>query len=376
MLRIQYTDPEISSLGIADITPYLKDTGWQLIKREPFFVFEGSKDDDNNPIQIVLPRGHDLDDIHRRIAETISLLSAIENRSPYEVIRSIKGLNKDIVFFKPKTNDIPLEKAASYIRKIRQFFNYGASVEAEPRKSFTKSTKEGREFVEKSCFLGHTIKGSFGFTIETTLLPRSQITLYGEKETQVPPFERRVIERLARGIKYAQESVMEGNPDILINSYEIGLNANMCDALSDIIEEFNNIETEFYISWSHSYEPDEKLKDIRVILDSKTQNYLNSASKSLSGASESENVTLFGKIIELKRPYDSNGDDVPEGENHIVIRDESEKNVSILLDEIDYKNACDAHRDKKNVSIQGTLEKKGKFWVLRGSYNFKIINDY
>jgi hypothetical protein len=373
MLRIQYSDPEILSLGIADITPYLKDTGWKLIKREPYFVFEGKNDDDGNPIKIVLPTGKDLEDIHRRIAETISLLSATENRSPYEVIRSIHGINKDIIFFKPKTYKISLEKAKSYINKIRQFYNYGASVEAEPCQIFVKSTKKGREFVERNCFFGHTFKGSFGFTIETSLLPRSQTTLDGKKkEEQVPPFERRVTERLVRGIKYAQESVMEGNPDVLIKNYETGLNANMCDALSDIIEEFKDIETEFYVAWSPSYEPEEYLRDTRIVLDSKAQNYLKSASKSLSGASESKNTTLFGKIIELKRPQNDDDEELTDNENHIVVHDEDGKNVAILLTESDYKDACNAHRDKVTVSIQGTLEKEGKFWVLRAPNKFQI----
>jgi len=360
-------------LDIEDITPYLKENGWRLKQREPYFVFEGKNDDDGNPIQIVLPRGKDPEDIHRRIAETISLLSAIENRSPYEVIRAINGINKDIVFFKPKTHKISLEKAKSYINKIRQYYNYGASVEAEPSQTFIKSTKKGREFVEQNCFFGHTFKGSFGFTIETTLLPRSQITLDGKKkEEQVPPFERRVIERLVRGIKYANESVMVGNPDVIVANYKTGLNANMCDALSDLIEEFKDLETEFYVSWSPSYEPDEKLRGTRVVLSSKTQNYLKAASKSLSGASESENITLSGKIIELKRPHYDDDNELPDDQNHIVIRDDYGKNVTVLLTESDYKDACNAHRDKATVSIQGTLEKEGKFWVLRAPHKIQI----
>jgi hypothetical protein len=373
MLEISYNDREISSLNISDITPYLKKTGWRLVSKSPYLVFEGVNDDEGKPIQIVLPKGKDQTDIQLRIAETINLLSAIENRSPYEVIRAIKGINKDIVFFIPKTYKISLEKAKSYINKIKQYYNYSASVEAEPCKSFVKSNKKGKEFVEKNCFFGHTFNGSFGFTIETELLPRSQSALDGR---EMPPFERRVVERLVRGIKFAHESEMEGSPDILIKNYESGLNSNMCDVLSDIIEEFKDIDTEFGVSWSPSYEPEESLKNINIRLNSNAQKYLKSASKSLCGAAESQKVTLWGKIIELKRPfsedYEEEGDEILVEENHIILRDEdSEKNVHITLKESDYKLACDAHKDKKMVSIQGTLEKEIMFWVLRNPYNFR-----
>jgi len=97
MLKIRYNDPEISLLSIVDITPYLKNTGWVFIKRDPYFVYEGKNDDDGNPIQIVISRGKDLEDIHHRIAETINLLSVLENRSPIEIIRSIKQMNKKIL---------------------------------------------------------------------------------------------------------------------------------------------------------------------------------------------------------------------------------------------------------------------------------------
>jgi hypothetical protein len=386
MLRIQYNDPEISPLTKGDLTLYLKETGWKLIKQQASqLVYEGKFDDNGEPIQIVLPRGDDPGDVSRRIAETISLLSAIESKSPYEIIRSINAMNKDIPVFKPKTDRIPLQKAAAYVDKIRQFVNYCATVENDTRKNYEHSTKSGREFVERDCFFGHTIKGSFGFTVETTLPPRSQITLDGKKRTphkvgeeEIPPFQRRVMQRLVRGIKYANDSVMESDPDILIQNYETGLNANMCDALDDIIEEFKDTDTEFNILWSPNYEPDENLKEARIILNANTQKYLKIASQSLSGASEPKHIILKGKIVELKRSevkrsYFEDDEESEETDTIKIRDDETGKQVKVLLIESDYKNACDAHKENKSVSIGGILERDKRQWILRNPQNFEVV---
>jgi len=40
-----------------------------------------------------------------------------------------------------------------------------------------------------------------------------------------------------------------------------------------------------------------------------------------------------------------------------------------------YRRACDAHRDEKRISIQGTPEKKKRFLYLTSPKDFKVLSN-
>jgi PIN domain nuclease of toxin-antitoxin system len=374
MLKIQYTDPELVYLTLGNFIPYLKMNNWNQIVSDPFFVFQGHEDDDGDPIKIVLPKGDDHDDVLRRYADAINLLSVLENRSPYEIIKTINSIDKDIIFIKFDTSSISLAQAAGFVEKIRRFWSLAASSEESPQQFLSKSLGIGMLYTDKCCF-GHTIKGSFGFTIESPVSPRPhpQSTLDGGKVEQIPPFERRVVERIIRGIKNTQEAVIEGNVDILVNNYKTGLNANTCDVLSEILENFNEIQSEYFVSWSPIWEIKPDIANIRVQLDSKAPEYLKSASKTLKQEDTVQIVTINGKIVELNRDLDAHEEESSD-ESIIIVLDESGRRVHVLLSEDEYRDACNAHRDKKTISIVGTLEKIGHFWHLLAPHDFQICS--
>jgi hypothetical protein len=41
-----------------------------------------------------------------------------------------------------------------------------------------------------------------------------------------------------------------------------------------------------------------------------------------------------------------------------------------------YRVACDAHRDGQAVRVRGSLEKEGKFWVLRAPKGFTVLPSF
>ncbi|MBO3461621.1 hypothetical protein G7B40_026800 [Aetokthonos hydrillicola Thurmond2011] len=78
------TDP----LNIADVVSYLKQNGWQPVTHPNtrLLVFQGSADDQGNPIELLLPSQNTFEDSSRLLAKAVNLLAAIENKSPQEII--------------------------------------------------------------------------------------------------------------------------------------------------------------------------------------------------------------------------------------------------------------------------------------------------
>ena len=76
---------------IKDIISYLHQNGWQEITHPNprLIVFQGVADDEENPIQLVLPSQKTFEDSNRLIVKAINLLAIIEEKSPHEIIYSI-----------------------------------------------------------------------------------------------------------------------------------------------------------------------------------------------------------------------------------------------------------------------------------------------
>ncbi|MDF5715566.1 MAG: hypothetical protein PUP93_17210 [Rhizonema sp. NSF051] len=75
-------------LKIADIVSYLNQNGWQAVTHpnSRLLVFQGSADEQGNPIQLVLPSQNTFEDSARLLAKAVNLLAALENKSPQEII--------------------------------------------------------------------------------------------------------------------------------------------------------------------------------------------------------------------------------------------------------------------------------------------------
>src|SRR5262249_37301425 len=71
---------------------------------------------------------------------------------------------------------------------------------------------------------------------------------------QTPPFERRVIQRLVRGLHNVQQAEASENPGIIAENYQTGFNANMCEALIDLIGGTSN-RLSIDVAWSPEWHP-------------------------------------------------------------------------------------------------------------------------
>lgn len=86
------TNLAIEDIDISKLAAYLTESGWKTIQHpnDNVIVFEGPEDDDGMPIDLVLPKEDDFQDSYLRLREAIDLISAIQGKSPHEVIQSIQ----------------------------------------------------------------------------------------------------------------------------------------------------------------------------------------------------------------------------------------------------------------------------------------------
>jgi hypothetical protein len=375
VLKIVADDPLLQELNIDDFLAYLRDTNWKHVEypNDRLVVYEKYEYGDKEPETLALPRYHTFSDSYARLADAINLLSEIEGLPPHALIQKILSTDRDTLSMRmllPPGSFPSLEKATQIVHGLRDLIAFSACMETEPKPFFNKQLPEGQQQAQL-CRFGHTFTGSFGFTIESPIFSL-QPQLF---ET---PLSRRAVERIIRGLNFAHQAEQEQNWALISQTFERGLNSNMCNALADISMNLENIDFEYTISWSPRFPPSYDLREIRTIhLSGSTYHFLTEAAAflkketietslvtALEGRAETE---VSGTIIQLKSG---------KKDDRAISVQMGDRVIHISLDRETYQLACNAHRDGLPIAVSGKLTKRGRSWYLENPHSFFVENHH
>jgi hypothetical protein len=341
-------------------------------------VYEKGVDDFGKPIKLVLPNGNNYADAPSMIRTAVELVADLAGRPVRDLVQQIRNRGSDILrqrlLAETRITSLPLEIAPRIVGYLRDLVYYAACSEEDPRPFFEKGLKVGKDYTAK-CGFGHTFPGSFGLSIEMPIPPNPNDLLL--PAGQVAPFERRLMQRVARGLFTAAKGVREGDVTVLTKDYPSGFNANLCEVMADLTETLSGTKSEYSMLWSPECEVPAELQNLEPVeIDPKVfRPFFEAAAKSLRQVKESQDTPIVGAIVQL-RAEDADDEDQDEGRQITVRWDLGNGRtlkIRVTLDADAYKAACDAHRDHRRVTVMGRPEKQGKFWVLTSPRDFSVV---
>lgn len=363
----------VRGVSLYDLKSFLRGKGWQEISHpnRKLSVFRGPMGDSGSPLEVFLPRSDNFEDLTKRIYDVFSLLSNLYEIEPANFSGILKGLNLDKFFVRVTPNDnapfsIPLELAKKEVNSLRNLFVYGACSEKNALPHHEYPSAIGNQMAEKIRF-GHTFHGSFGFSVESPVVAEfKQQTMFS------PPIERRIMERVVRGIQKTNEAILEKNPDLLVSNYRHGFNSRMCEAIVEMGEVLES-PVELSVQWASNLTPTEDVSNFeRQILGDEEISYLKYAAEKLKEVAP-ERSTLLGKVVNLH----SNDPTSEDGKRTIILKyyheDYGNIDVRIELGISQYLQAIEAHKSKELLEVQGLLERKGTVWQLEAVSGLRII---
>lgn len=377
MLNCSLNLSMLKQLKVNDFVQYVSHNGWSLIDHPNirWRVYEKHLED-HESIQLVLPLHDDFSDAAMKMGEAISVLAIIENLSEQEVFTKIRKVRRDVLKARvigvgEFVDSLSLTIAASNVWNLKNLIVYAASSERDPRPYFVRPLTAAVQHAS-ACQFGHTFQGSFGFTIESPLEVPRQMSF--EDMDAPPPFERRVVERILRGLVLTQRAVAEEDVSVLTEAYKRAFNANMCQSLVNLSKE-KMMEVEFSVVWSPVWEPPEDLQNVdSVKLTYSSYIYLERAALDLQSV-EPRKETILGKIILLRTRSDPREQDDKPRTVEIPWHDEEGRAITVRmsLEPDDYLKAVEAHKSNSSVTVTGMLERIGTRWRLEEPTNFNIL---
>lgn len=359
--------------SLRDLTNYLLATGWKRIKYQNRRLAVYTKEllAGDSPAVIALPEKPTYSDFATRMLEAVQRLAEVEETSLADIYQKIQSMDQDCLRFRlklPADVALPsLEVTARFLQGARDLVFYAACMEQEARRYFEQPFHVGKEQTQHFQF-DHTFHGSFGFTIKSPLPPFHQQLLPGFlPPATTNPIERRVVERITRGLISVKNAEQEHNSEEISNHFTTGLNANMCKALLEMLEELADAPVEYSVRWSLSLSPSSDIaQNSSIVLDKESFTYLGEAARYLETVSPNleKDKTIVGTIISLSFENQS--------ERLVTLMADGYGRVSFTLDAADYAIACDAHRDNLVVSVTGTLQRSSR----RGSWTLLSCRDF
>ena len=371
-----------------NLLPFLRYSGWvdSPEKNKNWIVLHGEMDIYGHPIELVFPNeSNSYEEKQSYIIKAVALITALKKQPMQIVLQSIISYDRDLFYVRNlETNDnnaIVLQLAVSQINNIKSTLEYSASLEKNAKPYFVNVNSSARKIVNNFLF-GHTFAGSFGFTVETPRLPEPlkfiQKRLPFEEEEDMSlvniPYERRIMERVARGLTYTKEAEEARNHNILINEYPSGFNSNMCSSVIGILNN-KRTDVEFRITWSPKVKPSEDVEGLQPIkIKENGYEILDYAAKELKKRTP-EFITISGHVKALT----SSDNPLNLGTRRAVVirtllpNTNRESNVIIELERDDYAKANKAHIKWQNIQVSGILSRSGTGWRLLNVQGFKIL---
>lgn len=377
----------LHNFRVESLVSYLELTGWRSAKGtgERWLVFEGASDIDGELLEIVLPCDPSVRDLKIYVASAINVLCAVTENTPEEMVRKIKFHDRDVLSIRNletgEQDSITLKLADQQVSWLKRLFAFSASSEQDVRPHFDVPLSIADRVIERYRF-GHTFPGSFGYTIESPVIGEpdvwEQSSSFPElvEKVVILPLERRVMERVVRGLLATQQATAEGDLPKLVREYERGFNANMCDAVVGM-SAGKTLPLEYSVLWSPRLKPSDDIETPGVIrLHEVSYQYLEDAARELQKL-KPEYAVIRGRVTDLSSRADPHGaidvrrsvaiwwTDRPDGG--------SPTRVIVSLEKEDYVAAIEAHEKWRTVQVTGIIQKVGNRWRLSDPRDFKVV---
>lgn len=379
-MKVSITDVQaLRSRDPRSIRLYLRAAGWA-----PEGHADGSivwrRSLQGYDYEVMPPADVDARDYAQRVAELVSTLSIVEDRSELAVFRSLATSAFDIHYIHTPTTTptgtAPIGDAAKAMRNAQSLLLAAAHSVDDPRlvQPHRRSAKAGR--LIRKVLAGPTSEGSYVLSVlvpvPPLLTPDEDGVLF---DAMGEPYEREVTRRLYEAVASAHDAAVAmwryGDLDAFTDRVGRGVSANLCEALVGLAgDDATGLELQF--SWAldrpqRTTPPITFRQDLLLVMGE--------AATALRAVAPEENETIRGYVVRLHREVAVGPGDVTIA--GVIVGDEANvsRRVNVNLSEPDYDYAIVAHDEGHIVEITGNLLRRGSRTYLREARDFVRVSD-
>jgi hypothetical protein len=196
------------------------------------------------------------------LREALQELETVEKRSQLEILRDLYNSGFDVVRLAAQSSrtadgTVDIDEGVLLFERARDTLYAAACATVKPQAVFhSRRPQLATEYMRKAR-LGQTEQGSYVLTLLSPVAP--QLTFHSDTDLfPEEPFERRVIQTLARSVRLAvgaaESSATATTPDFRPFQDAVigGVSANLCEGIAGLFTATDPASVELSIAWALS----------------------------------------------------------------------------------------------------------------------------
>ncbi len=355
--------------SVAQLVAFLRTQGWTQTRTQGNWATY-TLDVEGESIGIEVPLVETASDFPRVVRMLLGDLAQILERPAAALLRDILVQGKDLLRLRiegPSTEDgkLSLEAGRGVYQGARDLILAVASSVLDAKGVFpTRKPSEAMAMVRQAR-LGLPEHGSVVLVIENPLPPSlaQQHLFEGEIPMGDLPMERRMSLRFAESMvalaSAVQRTQVEDSLDPFIDAIPHGVSANLCEAVSQILDATDAERLTSTVAYSTRWPlPADARRDPGVIGRS-MRPILREAAKAMREQELYAGMTIEGPVVKL------HSDDTQQGGTAAVRAQalDTTRTIWVRLDATDYDRVLWAHKDGQLVRLTGELKREGSWWL-------------
>lgn len=389
-MDLMSTNTALNTIEPDDLADYLRMSGWREVQnaRKSWRVFLGDAADDGEPFEMIIPEKQSAEG-NRFLASSVNLLSQLNDESPELILQRIQSRNQDVLqIYDLKSeyrSSVALDAAVRQVTSMKQLVGFSAQSEKKALPYYQRlEVSDSPTHILHRYKFGHTIRGSFGFTIiapvTSDFTTYSQSKMFDEEDSReivISPIERRVMERIVRGLQITVDETRKQTPESIAKYYPSGFNGNMCTSIVNMSDKMD-IPIEYRILWSPRIAPSQELAGVSTIRTRRLEYASLLTAADMLKKTEPQRVSIRGRVTTLSssdRPI--SGDALRNVIINWVNKDRPgpTKVLATMDRPEDYHQALEWHENWAVIEVTGYLQRYGNYWRLNEATDFHVVSE-
>ncbi len=360
----------LNTISPAALSAYARTEGWSNV--EAFGDHADVYIGDGLP-EIIVPRTRSLGDYAHVVARLVEIFASVAAREEHELYNDLITADRDVIRVQVDggNDTVDIERGAKLIAGARDMLLAVAdSLQAPQPLDYMRSHQGASKYVSQ-VRLAQTEPGSFGITLLSPVIapPLHDESLLPDPQGAGVPFTRQVTCRMCEALaatKQAIERAISGDLQAFAAAVASSTSANLCDALIQMIEPFPALVVK--VTWARTRPVTPSQRLIRFTQDDVP--ILGEAARVFRTRELQPDVLLLCSVQRLQSNACQEGT--------VTLRtfiEDKIQSVKTVLNQQDYHQAIDAHKEKMPVIMQGNLERYGQWWRLQNPRIVTVITD-
>ena len=370
---VQIRDREaLSSISIVNIRAYLNSHGWTdagTWGERAITIF--TKERGGRSWEILVPHRDTFGGYAENMANSVAVLSAVEERSELDVFYDLSAAGADVIQVRSTNGKarepLSLRRSAGILNDAYRMLEAGARSAEKPRAAY-----RSRLSANVAQYLD-SVRALPGYPQNYALTLHSPVPVGFDRQEDLgdefhAPFARLATAKLAQGLLHTSEALERAVSDDTLEPFkeevESGVSANLCDSVANLAKQGAGIAID--MAWAGvrpSSAPDSSFQFSPASAD-----ILMEVARTFRLREPSYDERIVGLVVRLERePQEFDGK-----ATIASVRDGRLTRMNVEFERAVYNTVISAFREQAQIALDGDIYPLGNRYELRNPRNLSV----